>query len=78
MKYFKSDVYFVFFSSYEHIDVNDRNEYELSRKDANLQEFNRHAILHGESYTYSNDTNAPKALLLLISISEISNSNSTF
>lgn len=78
MKYFENDVYFDFFSNYEHLDVNDRNEYELLKKDANSQEFNRHAILHGESYTYSNDTNALKALLLLIFIAEISNSNSTF
>lgn len=77
MKYFENDVYFDFFSNYEHLDINNRNEYELLKKEANPREFNRHAILHGESYTYSNDTNSLKALLLLIFIAEISNANST-
>jgi hypothetical protein len=75
MKYFKNDLYINFFSTYHQLDVNNRNEYELLREKANPREFNRHAILHGESYTYSNDTNALKAILLLIFIAEIKNAN---
>lgn len=76
VKLFKSNIYFDFLSTYAHLDFGDRNEYELFKKQSNQDEFNRHAILHGESYTYSNETNALKALLLLIFIAEISNSNS--
>jgi len=75
MRYFENDFYFNFFSNYEQLNVENRNDYELFREKANSNEFNRHSILHGESYSYSSELNALKALLLLIFIAEINDAN---
>jgi hypothetical protein len=72
LKYLEHDLYIQFFSNYEILNVENRNEYELFRKDiSDLTKFNRHAILHGESHEFGNETNAIKSILLITFMAEL-------
>lgn len=77
LKYLEHEFYMQFFSNYEQLNVENRNEYELFQKDINdLTKFNRHAILHGESYEFGNEVNAVKSILLLTFMGELYAANS--
>lgn len=75
--YLEHEFYIQFFSNYEQLNVENRNEYQLFQKDINdLTKFNRHAILHGESYEFGNEANAIKSILLLTFMGELYAANS--
>ena len=77
MKYLDEDLYVNFFSNLHQLDVKNRNNYELFKKDIkDLTRFNRHCILHGESFDFDNELNAVKSILLLTFIAEIYSANS--
>ncbi|PQJ12808.1 hypothetical protein CJD36_003425 [Flavipsychrobacter stenotrophus] len=64
--------YVFFVSNALQLHYGNRNDYELFRKNiANPQEFNRHAILHGESFQFGTERNAIKAILLFDFVREI-------
>ena len=72
LKFLDNEFYFGLFSDGAQLVVEDRNEYELFKKDVeDLTAFNRHAILHGESYEFAHELNAVKSILLLSLIADV-------
>ncbi|GAF05968.1 hypothetical protein [Saccharicrinis fermentans] len=72
LKYLDDDLYVGFFSEFELLNVEKRNDYELFKKDiTNMSLLNRHAILHGESVEFGHNINALKVILLLTFIAEL-------
>lgn len=64
--------YVHFLSNAMQLHYEDRNNYELFRKNViSQQDFNRHAILHGESYQFGTKKNAIKAILLFDFVREV-------
>lgn len=71
-----SNPYVHFISNAVQLHYENRNNYELFRKNiVSHQEFNRHAILHGESYQFGTERNAIKAILLFDFVREIFTAN---
>jgi hypothetical protein len=69
--------YVHFISNAMQLHYENRNDYELFRKNiVSQQDFNRHAILHGESYQFGTEKNAIKAILLFDFVLEIYSANS--
>jgi hypothetical protein len=76
IKYLESDFFLDFFSQYEFLNVENRNEFQLFEKNiTDMTKFNRHSILHGESFEYGTEINGIKALLLFIFVSAINQAN---
>lgn len=70
--------YVFFVSNALQLHYENRNNYELFRKNiTNPQDFNRHAILHGESSQFGTERNAIKAILLFDFVREIYCANTT-
>lgn len=77
MKYLDNKFSVDFFSVFEILNVDNRHDYELFKRDVvDMTCFNRHSILHGESFEFGHRINALKALLLLSFISELKLTNS--
>lgn len=78
LKFQNSDFYVNFLSNYEQLlNIENRNDYELFMKDiSDMTKFNRHSILHGESFEFGNELNAIKAILLFTFIVEVHGANS--
>lgn len=75
-KYLESEFYISFFSEYELLNIENRNNYELFKKGVkDLSLFNRHSILHGESTNFGHELNATKTILLLYFIANLYSSN---
>ena len=76
IKYLDDSFYVNFISTYELLKVENRNDYELLKKNINdMTLLNRHAILHGESVEFGHEFNAIKSILLLTLIGELCESN---
>ena len=72
IKFLESEFYLDFFSQFEFLNIENRNEFQLFEKDiTDLTKFNRHSILHGESHHFGSEENGIKALLLFIFVGEI-------
>lgn len=72
LKHLDHEIYINYFSEFHLLDVRNRNDYMLFKKDIDdLKAFNRHSILHGESAQFGTHLNALKAILLLVFIGDL-------
>lgn len=72
VKYLDEEIFLNYFSELELINIENRNDFELFRKNENGNlAFNRHNILHGGSFQYGTKLNGLKAMLLLKFISDL-------
>ena len=72
LKHLDHEISINYFSEFHLLDIKNRNDYMLFKKNINdLEAFNRHSILHGESSQFGTSLNALKAILLLVFIGDL-------
>lgn len=72
LKHLDHEIGINYFSELHLLDIGNRNDYMLFQKDiADMTAFNRHSILHGESYQFGTKLNALKSILLLVFIGDL-------